>query len=347
MPDDRVIAAAQALWRAHGAPAGAIRVMPCTAGGNSRVLILEAGGERVVAKGYFRDAPDGRKRLDAERAFLEYAQRIGIACVPRPIAADEAELVALHGFVSGRPLAPAEITRLPVLAAADFIVALNRPDHAALARGLPDAAEAAFSISGHFAVVERRLARLDAIPADDGTDRAAGAFVVRLRDFWARARGRIAAGAARENLNPDAELSDDLRLISPSDFGFHNALAAPDGSLTFVDFEYAGRDDISKLVSDFFFQPKVPVPGDLFLPFAERICVGTGRDFPNSLRWIGLLRPVFGVKWCCILLNCFLPQMMARRRFVHPACGADDPKRIQLEKAETALRKLEDMPWPI
>ena len=38
---------------------------------------------------------------------------------------------------------------------------------------------------------------------------------------------------------------------SPSDFGFHNILCE-DGRLNFVDFEYAGIDDLAKSARRFF-----------------------------------------------------------------------------------------------
>ena len=46
------------------------------------------------------------------------------------------------------------------------------------------------------------------------------------------------------------------RMPSPSDFGFHNILCK-DGILNFVDFEYAGTDDIAKLLADFSLMPEI------------------------------------------------------------------------------------------
>ena len=64
-------------------------------------------------------------------------------------------------------------------------------------------------------------------------------------------------------------LSPDDCCLSPSDFGFHNALVDDDGQVTFLDFEYAGRDDPAKLVSDFFCQPEIPVPLDYHATFID------------------------------------------------------------------------------
>ena len=48
------------------------------------------------------------------------------------------------------------------------------------------------------------------------------------------------------------ELEEDEKIISPSDFGLHNAKLGEDGKLAFFDFEYAGWDDPAKTIADFF-----------------------------------------------------------------------------------------------
>jgi hypothetical protein len=48
--------------------------------------------------------------------------------------------------------------------------------------------------------------------------------------------------------------------------------------------------------------------------------------------------PLFGIKWCLILLNEFLPESVVRRRFAGVADGdLDDIRRIQLFKAGQML----------
>jgi len=51
-----------------------------------------------------------------------------------------------------------------------------------------------------------------------------------------------------------------------------------------------------------------------------------------------LLFPVFRIKWCCILMNEFLPSGAARRGFARGgSCGAD-VCAAQLAKARLALQ---------
>jgi len=56
-----------------------------------------------------------------------------------------------------------------------------------------------------------------------------------------------------------------------------------------------------------------------------------------------LLMPLYRVKWCCILLNEFLPAGAARRRFA----GVDDSPEVrqtrQLAKARAMLESLAEL----
>jgi hypothetical protein len=122
--------------------------------------------------------------------------------------------------------------------------------------------------------------------------------------------------------------------LSPSDFGFHNALISADGRLRFLDFEYAGWDDPARVVCDFFCQQRVPVPFDLFEAVVERIGA-TVIDRVAYRQRVDLLLPVYRVKWCCILLNDFLPEGGERRRF---AGRKSDPVQRKVEQLEKARR---------
>ncbi|MCK5230046.1 MAG: hypothetical protein KAR13_07260, partial [Desulfobulbaceae bacterium] len=130
--------------------------------------------------------------------------------------------------------------------------------------------------------------------------------------------------------------TDEECCLSPSDFGFHNFLLVEDGSLRFIDFEYAGWDDPAKLACDFCSQPELPVPPALAQFFIEGLSAVSSE--PDSLKLrINLLLPVYRIKWCFIILNDFLPESDRRRAFA----GSDSPdrrRRIQLQKAEKYLK---------
>jgi hypothetical protein len=325
------------LAAAAGLPAGGLRIDACAGGGNNRVFVVHAGGERVVAKWYFRHPSDTRDRLAAEYAFLEYAAGCGVRSVPRPLSCDPARGLALYEFVEGRRIDAGEVGVRHVDAAAAFFLAINAPAGRAAAARLPFASEACFSIAEHLALVEARIARLDGIDGSLAVGAEARAFVGELRAAWEGIRAGLSRAMAASAPGAATDVLDEAsRCVSPSDFGFHNALERPDGTLCFLDFEYAGRDDPAKMAGDFFAHPAVPVPPALKDRFIGQT-MAFAPDAPALAARARLLEPVFRTKWCCIMLNEFLPDAAQRRRFADPGADSDARRRLQLDKARRHL----------
>ena len=329
-----LLAVAQRLMTEAGRK-GAGGLTRLAGGRNNQVYRLDTDSGSLVLKRYFTDARDTRDRLRAEWSFVTHAWSRGIRAIPEPLACDKAEQTGLYSFVEGRKVAASELTPGHVDAAIDFVLAVNQRPRPALAPG----SEACFSLSEHIATVERRVARLATLDADaPHRDQAQRLVSEKLFPAWVQTKARIAAGASAARLAMDAVLADDGLCLSPSDFGFHNALLNDAGKLTFLDFEYAGRDDPAKLVSDFFCQPEVPVTLSLHAHFIDRMASGLGLDAAGVAR-CRLLLDAYQIKWTCIILNEFLPLGAARRAF------ADDRARAQrcaeqLTKAEAKLASL-------
>lgn len=328
MAADAIAPAIGALLAACGRDAAGLSIEPLAAGGNNRVFRVRAGADSWVAKWYFHGASDGRDRLRSEFAFLEHAWGAGLRSVPRPLASDPALHVALYEFVEGRRLTAGEVDEGRVLEAAGFFAALNGRSRRRSAAALPAASEACFSVAEHLAMVDERLARLTAVRARSEADREAADYVRELCEAWREQKRRI----LEADPYPAKALDARWRCVSPSDFGFHNALLRRDGSLCFLDFEYAGWDDTAKAFGDFFAHPGLPVPRrhrEAFL----RAAAAPFEDAEGMLRRARLLEPVFRVKWCCIILNEFLPAAAERRRFANPQADSEAGKRRQLAKA--------------
>lgn len=336
MEDQGLRAEIAALLADRDLGAGDLHIEPCAAGGNNRVYRVEAAGRTFLAKSYFRHPTDDRDRLNAEYCFLQYAQKIGIRCVPKPVARSDGAGIGLYEFIEGRKLAPDELRAEHVDQARDFFVELNRPEARPLAANIASASEARFSIGGQLELVQERVDRLSRMPANSEIDAQALAFAAGMREQWAALRARSLAEARAQGLDPSVALAPEDRCISPSDFGFHNALVTPAGELVFLDFEYAGWDDPAKMVSDFFSQPAVPVPVAHF----ERVLASALAFSRNAERLAArtrILLPVFRMKWCCIVMNEFLPDTLRRRRFADPSPDESGRKRAQLDKAQRLL----------
>lgn len=334
MGNESLIADIARLLPAEVVASGALALEPCGGGGNNRVFAFRAGSRQLVAKWYFNHHSDTRDRLGAEYAFLTYAERAGITCVPRPVARDPDRHLAIYEHIPGRRLAAADVDAATIDQAIGFLLQLNRSDHVPLAESLPDASEAAFTVAGHIALVDGRISRLRSIGSESTVDRDAARYVHTLEQTWASIVGGLLRRLEACGEPPDRPVAQ--RCVSPSDFGFHNALLGPDGRVRFLDFEYAGWDDPAKTAGDFFCQPAVPVPMQHFDRFLQA-ALGFSPHADALAARARLLLPVFQIKWCCIMLNVFVPDAARRRRFADPSTDRQEHKRLQLEKARSLL----------
>jgi hypothetical protein len=322
-----------------GLPANGLKIERCPGGGNNRVLRVEGSGKVLIAKCYFRQASDARDRLLSECLFLEYASLAEIDCVPRVVARDTDAGIVLFEFIDGSKLDVSTLEETHVRQARTFFVRLN--EAGARSRGdlLPYASEACFCIADQLQLVEGRIERLGTIPRRDPIDAEAISFVDTLIKRWNALRDGVSAQFDALGIDRLLPLPKRDRCVSPSDFGFHNAIVTRDNKVHFIDFEYAGWDDPAKAIGDFFCHPAVPVPFKYFDEFvAEALqCFGNPSELATRTR---LLLPVFAIKWCCIVMNDFLPSF-ERRRFANPGLDETVRKRAQLEKA---IRLLEALP---
>jgi hypothetical protein len=196
------------------------------------------------------------------------------------------------------------------------------------ATGLPVATEAVLRLSDLTTQIDRRLARLSEVLP---TETELASFLEgELRPQLVR---RVSALEARD---VDAQLDPARRTLSPSDFGFHNALRRADGSLTFIDFEYFGWDDPVKLTADFLWHPAMRLSDEERRQFYEG-AAALYADDPDFQTRLGLCFPLYGIRWCLIILNEFLPGLWARRTFSGGGRDWSTAKREQLNKARTML----------
>ena len=283
-------------------------------GGNSRIYKLPGP---CAGKVYF-----SRHRLETEFAALQFLWRHGVHCVPQPMAADAASNLAVYEFIDGAKFTAHDVTDEDIDVAVDFLATLKRLASEPDAVRLPPAAEACFTVQAIIENLRGRLSRLVATPA--------------LKQFLEGGLcpmlERLAAKAPVET-----ELALERRTLSPSDFGFHNALRRPDGSLVFLDFEYFGWDDPAKTVCDFLLHPALELPERL----RHRFAVGMYRRFSGNkslAKRVETVYPLFGLKWCLIMLNEFVPEDLRRRGFA--SGGSLDRGAAQARQLQKAWRML-------
>ena len=308
-------------------------------GRNSRVYALEChGGAKYVAKHYFAPTPGGRDTLGSEFQGLKFLWAQEERSIPRPILADRERGLAVFEFVEGSKLGSAEANRKDLEQAVSFLLRLKKLSKIPEAVELGDAAEACFSFATVVDSLQTRLLRLSCL---DETDAQAAVLQAFLSGSFQPALAEIVAdcreAANRLGLSFDKELGREFRTLSPSDFGFHNAIRRPNGQLVFLDFEYFGWDDPAKMVSDFLLHPAMELTHEVKHKFFREIVAGLASDQLLEDR-IRIVCPLFALKWCLILLNEFVPRDLARRTFASDG-GMDlaEVRDKQLAKARKML----------
>lgn len=313
-----------------------IRCAPLSGGANNRVYKLEFDeGNSIVYKQYFQHPNDQRPRLKPEFSFLEYAWKIGIRNIPEPIKADYSANAALYSFLPGRLVRSEDLTSDLIKQKIAFFLKLNK--HKSFAAHLPKASEACFSIEDYLRITEGRIDRLKKFHADSSEGKELMQFLEGdLFPRWNKLKECKTALHSKHTLDEKLSLED--QCVTPSDFGFHNALLDKDGKLSFIDFEYAGWDDPCKTISDLFCQPRVPIPEKHFTLVSEAISYITNNP-EACIDRLKIIWPVMQMKWCCILLNVFT--QIGKNRRVFSKSEEVDRKEKQLRLAKQQLDKIQ------
>jgi hypothetical protein len=331
---------ADALLKAREAAAAmlgaSVEVEPVrTAGRNSRVFRVRAPGGAFALKHYPASDDDARDRLGTEVGALRLMERHGITDVPRVEHVDRGRGHVLLSWIDGAVVN--DVTDADIDAGAAFLSAVHGLRRLAGASGQPPASEACLSGAEIERQIVARLARLRGEAGDEPelVEFAVEDFGPVLRESCAEARDALAAS----RLDFAAELPHQWRSLVPSDFGYHNSLRRPDGSLAFLDFEYFGWDDPVKLTADILLHPGRP----LALPQRRRLRAAAVRVYagdPTFETRIAACLPLFGLRWVLILLNEFIPAVWQRRVRAGTMDSWRDAKARQLARARALLRAL-------
>lgn len=139
----------------------------------------------------------------------------------------------------------------------------------------------------------------------------------------------------------DKKIPHKLQILSPSDFGAHNAIRSKSNQTIFIDFEYFGWDDPVKLVSDFYWHPGMNLSSEL----KERWLYCTKDMFKDDTTFelrLSAYLPLFALRWCLILLNEFLPDRLAQRMHARNQNSSDFKSVLsnQLDKSKTLLNQV-------
>ena len=285
-----------------------------------------------MIKGFSSKPKSGHDRFRAEVEFLNYAQMVASQFVPKLLHADEVgrsvvlEYIEGERFGEGRPP-----SRKSVDQAITFMRYLNEDREIAREYVSGNAAEGFLRLTEHLENIDQRIGLMGVEHLPDRSKGEAQQLIeaarTRLSTLQDRTEHLLSQGLCADALDPLE------RCVSPSDFGFHNAIRTCTG-VKFYDFEFAGWDDPAKAIADFDLQPRVPVS-----PKAQALAEALESwDERHSARRQALA-PILELKWACIILSPLNPSRWAEITKVDPRQPLGPALQAKLRLAETYLQK--------
>lgn len=308
-------------------------LIPLNGGRNNRLFKVNDFALKI----YFTHSGDTRDRLKHEYKFISFLWNNRIKKVPKPVAVNYKLNIALLDYIEGRKINKLEIGREHVKYALKFIKDINLLRENPKAQELPNAADSAFSLRGNIDHIQNRFDLLSKLNCNS----EAYDFINQsLIPEWKIQKKALINKIADLKLDLNYMLNFKEKCLSPSDFGFHNALLKKDGKIIFLDFEYAGWDDPVKMICDFFCQPEIPIPIELFNDFISELETLFESRTINLKQRTKLFLPLNRLKWCCIMLNDFLRVDNKRRVFSEHNNNTQQRKVKQLKKTIEYFNKV-------
>lgn len=268
---------------------------------NSKVYCCSNQEGRWVIKSYATHQERQSNRMKAEVEFLEYANKVTPGYTPKIYHQDRFRNCVIMEMLDGEPFQPSEVVcEQETEKGLQFLRQLNRDRSLAAKYIHCQAAEGYLSIFEQIENIRSRLERLSArFVCTESQLHAMG-----LISYTEQALKKAEDCFEEYRLNGLVEdrISKSQLYVSPSDFGFHNAIRGR-SAVYFIDFEFAGWDDPAKTIIDFILQPKCPV--DISLD--RLLAIYPEFHVEALLRRCKVMFPILRAKWLCIILSVLDP----------------------------------------
>lgn len=257
-------------------------------GVNNQVFkLLCKGSVTLCGKIYKRTLGDPRDRMNHEIQFLRFLNKNKVSSVPQLLATDSIHGVSIMSFIDG--LRWKENTKVPNMIWRQFAFFFDKLQSLRSCQGsesLPRAAEGARSLQEHLGHLHKKRDNWLKQAIHRKLDYDLEKYVLEeLETEYQEVAELTISHSDFKKVFDEANV-----IISPSDFGLHNALVDKQNKVWFIDFEYAGWDDPVKAMIDFSAQPRYLPAKDFQLLQLEKTSV------------FDCVRRILQLKWKYIIL---------------------------------------------
>ncbi|MFA4795837.1 phosphotransferase [Leptospira kirschneri] len=304
------------------------------ANGNSRVYRVDSNDQSYVLKIYPDLQLDPRKRLETEYHSCSVLYQFNLA-VPKPIQKDDALNWGLYLWIEGKEIDERQSDLIFQLI--KFIQRLKEIKDKVPEEVFRYASESCLSGAELESQIQRRLVVLQNLDNSElnqflvyELQPTLGFFLERAKSFY------------KEDFF--VKLKRQYWILSPSDFGFHNSKLGLNGILYIYDLEYFGWDDPVKLISDFLWHPGMNLTESERIVWLKNSIKIFDQDFGIENRFL-MYFPLYGIRWCLILLNEFLKTKLENRINAIPEKKDKliDIQNIQLNKSKVLLNRIKQI----
>ena len=221
---------------------------------NSLVYRCRGVHQDYVVKIYPQEGEECKIRATREISFLTHANNAAQDFVPSLIYSNRNEGYLVMEYIEesdirGNDCLPSQSE---VESALEFVNAINRDDATRIAYKIR-AAEGYQCLHEHLDNCRYRISRLTRKDLSESqrkySDSLRRELNARLEHLGSRIYSAINTGLLVDCTK------DEWSIISPGDFGFHNAIRTSD-RIVFIDFEFSGLDDSMKTCLDFQLNPR-------------------------------------------------------------------------------------------
>jgi len=304
--------------------------------GNSRLFRINMeSGQKYAGKLYPDSTFDDRNRLEKETKAYRFLHSNEIKSVPENIWSDTNLNFGLFEWVNGTEIN--EVTDDNIINATVFVEKLAKLSKHTRNKEFQSASAAC--LSGQM-IEEQIRNRYEIIHKLSDNQYELRCF---LENNFSDSFEKILTESKKNWPGIfETDLSKNYQVLSPSDFGFHNALFI-NNSIKFIDFEYFGWDDPVKLTCDFLLHPGMVLTNERKNIWVTRTKEIFSDDNCFQQRLISSYG-LYGLCWCLIMLNVFLKEEQIQKKNTTVEIIDIKEKLLQqLEKSKKMLLHLNEI----
>ena len=306
--------------------------------GNSCIYKVKTTKNKYALKCYPDLLIDNRPRLKTEFDAFNLLYQFNISEVPIAIRKDEYLNLGIYEWVEGKKISSYSDCYFDQMA--NFVNQLDLLSKKMLRSANNDtvtlASEACLSALDLIKQINQRYNRLKKISYNHYL------LAKFLKDFyeplWLKVKDKFYKQWPKESR--DCPLPSKKQILSPSDFGLHNAIEV-NKKIIFLDFEYFGWDDPVKLTADVIWHPAMGLSTKEIERWKNAMCNLFSSD-SNFEKRLNAALPLYGLRWVMIILNEFLPNISKRRKNAGGTIkyNADKMRDVQLMKAKKYCKQI-------